>query len=175
MATRLADFATAVHAVLTAAGITDVEQVNDRESLQKHQAKRRIAWLTEGGTIEPPDQAGARVSSSNANQRVVACKIRVESVDAYIFGGTREATEELLDAVIAAAFQVGGARLQMPRYRWATQEEPRAGSTLRTQLCVLTMNLRLPVNAEISALTSITGIEDVCGTLDEDGNVIPQG
>lgn len=175
MATRLATFATAVHALLTAAGITDVEQKDDREALAEHSVKRRIVWLTEGGTVEPPDQAGGRLNDANAAQRIVACKVRVESVDAYICGGTREATEDLLDAVISAAWRVGGPRLQMPRYRWATQEDTRSGRTLRTQLCILTLELRLPVSEQISALTTITAVDDVCGTLDANGNIIPQG
>lgn len=173
MATRLADFSTAVHARLTAAGITDVAKRDDREAIDKHDLKRRIVWITEGGTIEPPRQAGGRLNGAGSS-RVVACKMRVEEVDAYIFGGTREATEDLLDAVIAAAFIEGGAHLEMTRYRWLSQEDNRSGTMLRTQLCVLRMLLRLPVSEEITPLTALTGQDHECGTLDEDGDIVPQ-
>lgn len=176
MATRLGTFIAAVDDTLRAAGIV-VEMREDRESLDFHGVKRRIVWLTTGGSIVPPNQAGPRLRTGSATEVVTACKVRVERVFAYIYGGSREATETLLDAVIAACCEVGGVPLEMPEYDWVTQEDNRSGKTLRTQLVRLEIRIRLPVNAELATLTPILSVQDDCGTLsgtEDDWTVTPQ-
>ncbi len=160
MATRLATFATAVHARLASAGVT-IPQQNDVISLQKHAERLRIVWLTPGGTIEPPRQAGGRIGPNDPANRVRLCKLRVEECQAWIFGETREAAEDLLDAVIAAIY-AEAQHIEMPRYRWPNELRDEAGNVLRAQVCVLTFFLRLPVADEIAPLVTITGVDHEC-------------
>lgn len=178
MATQLSTFASAVLAKLVAAGITDVESLVGRKHLTFHKQKRRIVWVSPGGKLTPPKQAGGRPSSSDATKRVVACKTNEATVRVYIFGGTDEATEELFEAVVAAACEAGGAHIEMPSYDWVTEDEQHAGNANRTDLILLTMTLRESISAEIATLTPIGGIDDVCGTLggtESVWTVTPQG
>src|SRR5690348_8841841 len=123
MATRLREVAEDVHALLNAA-LTPEDQVkdcHDRVALTQHQQQRRIVWLTEGGTTEPPKQAGGRRPTDGTEYRIVACRVRVERVEAHLFAESRERTEELLDAVIAALCQTLQV-VEIPGYEWITEE-----------------------------------------------------
>lgn len=168
MATRLREFAELVHVELADA---TVRAAHDAVGLQQHQPERRIVWLTQGGTTEPARQAGARVVG---NDRVRASRNRVEHVDAHVFAENRETTEMLLDNLIAAVGNTLNGVVEMPTYRWESEEPDEAGRARRTAHCVLRINLRLPVPDEIRPLHPITGVEDVCGTLDEGGEIVPQ-
>lgn len=175
MATRLKEVAVAVHELLNAA-LPEAEQVkdyHDQVALTQHQQRRRIVWLTQGGTTEPPKQGGGRLPSDASAYRIQACKTRVERVDAHLFAETRELTEQLLDQVIAALCTVLQV-VEIPGYEWRTEEVGEAGRALRVACCVLRFLLRLPVPEEIKPLTPITGVEDVCGTLQPDGSIKPQ-
>lgn len=171
MATRLSEFADLVHAAL---GDSTVTKRDDVGSLQQHDVRRRIVWLTQGGQVEQPRQAGGRPPTDGTAYRIQACKVRVEDVQAHLFAETRERTEQLLDSVIAAVCTVVQAAIEMPRYVWETQERENAGKVLRAEHCVLHIRLRLPVPEEIRPLGTFDSVDDVCGTLDEDGAIVPQ-
>lgn len=173
--TRLEEVATAVHALLDEGAVepNEIGIAHDAVALQQHQKQRRIVWLTTGGAIEPPRQAGGRVPSDGTAARVRLCKVRVERVEAHIFAETRELTEILLDNVIAALTHVLEL-VEMPSYDWETEVTERAGKVLRSQHCVLHFLLRLPVPDQIRELRTVAGIEDVCGTLAEDGSITAQ-
>lgn len=171
MATRLAEFADLVHAKLND---PTVKKLDDVEALQKHEERRRIVWVTPGGTVEQPRQAGGRMPTDGTQFRIQLCKVRVENVDAHIFAETRERTEQLLDNVIAALCITAESGIEMPTYTWVTQERDNAGKVLRAQYCVLRFRLRLPVPEQIKPLGTFNAVDDVCGMLDEDGNVVPQ-
>lgn len=160
MATRLSAFAAQVHARLEAAGVS-VPQYDDAEGLTKHSERTRIVWVTTGGTIEPPKQAGGRMPSNGSAERVRLCKVRVERVNVYILSDTRQTTEELLEDVIAAVYNIASV-CEMPSYRWPTQVKDLSGDVLRAQACVLDFSLRLPVSDEIKPLTTVTGQTHTC-------------
>lgn len=170
MATRLAEFATEVHALLNDA---TVKKCDDVASLQRHEVRRRITWLTPGGTTEPPRQAGGRAPSDGTAYRIQACRIRVEHIDAHIFAESREMTERLLDNVIAASCTVARV-LEIPSYRWETEERENSGKVLRAHECILRINLRLPVPEQILPLVAITSQDHECGTLQDDGTIVSQ-
>jgi hypothetical protein len=151
-----------------------VKAYHDRVALQQHQQRRRVVWLTPGGTTEPPKQGGGRLPTDGTAFRVQACRVRVEQVHAHIFAETRELTEQLLDNLIAAVCSTLGV-VEIPTYAWVTEERDQAGTVLRAAECILRINLRLPVPEQIKPLTPVIGVEDVCGTLDDDGNTVPQG
>lgn len=170
MASRLQEFAELVHDEL---GDATVVAKHDRVALQQHQQRRRIVWLTEGGQTIPPAQRGATFSIDGVGQRIQICRMRVEHVDAHLFAEDRETTEHLLDNVIAAVCNVLKV-VEIPSYTWESEDNAEAGRALRGAHCVLRINLHLFVPQEIKPLRLITGVEDVCGTLDDDGEVVPQ-
>ena len=175
MATRLHAFATAIHAALTAAGVTNVEMRVGRNEFSFHGAKRRICWIEPGGKLTPPLQAGGRQVSTD---RSPACKVREAEVRIYVFGGDATATEDLFEALVTAICNNGEARAEMPRYRWVTEEEQHGGNVNRTECVELTATLRLPVLSEIKPLRNIVSVDDVCGTIggtETNWTVIPHG
>lgn len=171
MATRLSEFATLVHAQLADAS---VKKFDDIVALQKHTERRRVVWITPGGTTEPPPQAGGRSPADGTSFRVQACRTRVENVDVHIFAESRELTERLLDNLIAAICLVAKV-VAIPTYRWETEERDQSGKVLRAHECVLRINLRFAVPDEVKPLTPVTAQEHLCGTLQEDGSITPQG
>lgn len=178
MATRLQTFVTAVAAELVTAGITDVEHRVSRTALSLHGVKRRVVWMSPGGKLVPPDQAGGRTPGSGAAERSPACKTNDAEVHAYIYGGNGEATEQLFEAVVSAACKVGAPRIEMPRYDWVTQEEERAGNALRTECIRVVMTMHWPILEEIKALREVLSVDDVCGTLagtETDWTITPHG
>lgn len=175
MATRLEQLGAAVHERLAAAmPDAPVKDYYDRVALTMHQQRRRIVWITEGGTTEPPRQGGGRTPTDGSPSRAQACRIRVEAIDAYAFAENRERTEQLLDALIAAVCTVLQV-VEIPTYRWTTEEVSQAGQTLRVAAVVLRINARLPVAEEIKPLSPILGADDLCGTIQPDGSFKPQG
>lgn len=173
MATRLATFAAEVHAYLVTQGVT-ITQRGEIEALQQHDELARIVWLTAGGTVGEPRQAGGASPTSGAANRNRACRTRIERCEAHMFAANREEAETLLDAVIAAIHELNE-DTEFGGYVYP-QEEDRAksGRVLRAHEVVLVFNLRLPVSAEIAPLVTITGVTDVCGTIQADGTVRPQ-
>lgn len=151
-----------------------VKKRDDVAALQQHDVRRRIVWLTQGGTVEQPRQAGGRTPSDGTAFRIVSCKDRVEEIEAHLFSESRETTEQLLDNVIAAVCIVARTAVEMPRYVWETQDRDNAGKVLRAEHCVLVIRLRMPVPEQIKPLGTFATVADVCGTLDEDGDVVPQ-
>lgn len=176
MTTRLEEIAVAVHQRLNAAlpPEAQIKAYHDRVALTAHQQRRRIVWLTEGGTTQPPRQGGGRPPTDGTPVRAQSCRMRVEEADAHIFAENRERTEELLDALIAAVCTVL-AVVEIPTYRWVTEEVTQAGQALRVAYCVLRILIRLPVPEEIAALSPILGVDDICGTIQPDGSFKPQG
>jgi hypothetical protein len=171
VATRLEEFATAVHAAL---GDPSVKAYFDATALQEHKQRRRIVWVTPGGTTETPRQSGGMPPSDGSKMRIQACRVRVENIDAHIYAENRETTEILLDNLIAAVcLTINPA--EMPTYTWETETLDNAGRTLRIAHCILRIYLRLPVPDEIKQLFPIRGVEDECGTLQDDGSIKPQG
>jgi hypothetical protein len=178
VATRLHAFAAAVHNALETAGVTDVEMRVGRKAVAFHGPKRKVAWVCPGGKLTSPKQGGPRLPTGVTDSRTTSCKTNEATVLAYIYGGSDEATEDLFEAVVAAACSVPGAQLEMPDWRWVTQEDEKAGHTDRTELIILTMALRLPVHDEIAPLREILSVDDVCGTLggtEADWTITPQG
>jgi hypothetical protein len=165
VATKLHAFATAAHAALVTAGITDVDMRVGRKAFSFHGAKRRIAWIEPRGKLTAPLQGGGRQATTASTSRIVACKTREAEVHAFIYGGDDDATEQLFEALVAAICNLGEARAEMPSYRWVTEEEQHSGHTNRTDCIELIVIVRLPVSAESKPLTAITGVDDVCGTL----------
>lgn len=173
MATRLATFAAEVHAYLVTQGVT-ITQRDEIEALQQHDKLARIVWLTAGGSVDAPRQAGGASPTSGAANRNRACRTRTERCEAHMFAADREEAETILDAVIAAIHELN-ADTEFGGYVYP-QEEDRAksGRVLRAHEVVLVFNLRLPVSAEIAPLVTITGVEDICGTIQPDGSIVPQ-
>lgn len=181
MATRLTAFATGIHSALADAGISDVDMRVGMKEFSFHNARRRVCWLEPGGKLTAPLQAGGREHSTN---RSPACKVREPQLRVFVYGGDAEATEQLFEALVTAICvyrPTGGtaeARLEMPNYRWVTEEETKAGNVNRTDCIELTLIVRWPVLSEIKPLREITGTDDTCGTISESGStwtVIPHG
>lgn len=93
------------------------------------------------------------------------CKTNEANVIAFIYGGDDEATEVLLEQVVAAVCEVVGGKCEMPLWRWVTQEADQAGRILRTELIELNVTLRLPVASEIKPLRAIVSVDDTCGLM----------
>lgn len=172
MATRLSLFAAEVHAYLVTQGVT-VTQRDEIEALQQHDKLVRIVWVTPGGEVVVPRQAGG-VSTGAGASRTRASRVREERVEAHLFARDRAEVETLLDALIAAIHEIAP-DTDFDRYVYV-QEEDRAksGQVLRAHECVLLLKVRLPVSAEISPLTLIESVEDICGYIQPDGSIVPQ-
>jgi hypothetical protein len=173
--TRLQELVTAIHATLNDASVA--ARVG-RVYLDEHDQARRVVWVREGGDVEPPKQAGGRLvpgaTPDDPDFRVRACKIRVERVQAHIYAEEEDLAENLLDAIIAAVC-LTVPTVRMTGYDWVTEEAEHAGRTLRTSKVVLKMQgFRLPVPDEIRQLEPVQAVDHVCGTLDANGDVVPQ-
>jgi hypothetical protein len=173
MATRLSGFAAEVHAYLVTQGVT-ITQRDEIEALQQHDEKVRIVWLTPGGRVAVPRQAGGALPSSGAANRNRACRTREERVEVHIFGADREEAESLMDRVIAAIHELAP-DTEFSDYVYPQEgQRAKSGRVLRAHECVLIFDLRLPVSAEIAPLRTITGVTDICGTIQPDGSIVPQ-
>jgi hypothetical protein len=173
MATRLSTFAAEVHAYLVTQGVT-ITQRDDVEALQQHDKLARIVWLTPGGTVDAPRHAGASFPTVGTTTRVRVCRTRVERCEAHLFAVDREEAETLLDAVIAAIAELNE-DTEFGNYVYPQQEaRAKSGQVLRAHECVLVFDLRLPVSAEISPLVTVTGGDDICGTIQADGSIVEQ-
>lgn len=165
MATRLHGFVQDVSAKLETAGVTNLTMLVGRNALSKHSEKRRVGWVMPGGKFVAPDQAAAKMPTGSTTQRVSLCKTNEANVIAFIYGGDDEATEVLLEQVVAAVCEVVGGKCEMPLWRWVTQEADQAGRILRTELIELNVTLRLPVASEIKPLRAIVSVDDTCGLM----------
>lgn len=167
MATRLRAFVTGVSAILEAAGTYGgLTMVVGRKSLSHHESKVRVGWVMPGGRFVPPEQAAARMPTGQTSTRVSICKTNEARVLALIHGGSDEATELLMEAIVAAVCEKVQGQCEMPGWRWVTQEAESSAHIIRTEYIELTILLRLPVVAEVGALRAIESVEDTCGLLD---------
>lgn len=168
--TRLSALADEFHAKLND---PTVKKFDDVEALQKHEVRRRVVWTSPGGTTRPPKQAGGRLPADGSDARIVACRTREANVEAHIFADTLANTELLLDNLIAAICLTMRV-VEIPGYSWETQERENSGRVLRSQYCILRVTIPLPVPEQITPLLAFEEIDDVCGTIQPDGSIVPQ-
>lgn len=157
----------------TLADIT-VEEYYGLASLKEHCGARHMHWVSPGGTLVPPAQAGAREVPANATQRKPACVTLEAEVQCHIFAESDEALERLLRNVLAA-LALGGIRYKSGRYRVPTQEDAEvAGITLRSEWMILTFTVNWPVIEEIQPLREVLSTLQTSGVIQADGSVNPQ-
>lgn len=154
---------------------SSVERLFGRNDKAKNAQARRIVWIPVGGTIDDPRQGGGRRPADGAQSRVQSCKDRKARIEAHIYAESYAETEALLDRLIAATCIVLPNQTFDGGYQDVTQEQRNeAGVTNRTDLIVLTLEVRLPVRAEVKELRPIVAFDHVCGTLQQDGSILPQ-
>lgn len=168
--TRLEEQAELIHKEFA----TPIEMREGADALNLHDEKRRIVWVTPGGTIAAPPQAGGRMADDDDTVRIVACRLRSEDVDVHLFGSNRADAEQMLDATIAAIHKACGPSARITSYSYPNEEQDKTGVTRRTHKCVLKIQLRMPVPEEIAPLREITGADHECGTIQDDGSITPQ-
>lgn len=170
--TRLGSLAERVHNQLADA---TVEELHGRASLKDHNGQRRIHWLAPTGILGAPSQAGGRFAEGETTQRKPAAKTREQDIECHIFAEDVETIETLLDNFVAA-MHLAGVQFERGRYRSPTQEDATlAGLVNWTEWIILTFVVKWPVVAEIQPLRKVLSVQDVCGTIQSDGTVVPQG
>lgn len=140
-----------------------------RKSLTEHAERRRIIYVRDGGIVAPPKQPIGDVD----RYRIKICRSRVESVEAHVYGENDEDADDILDALIASVCaKIPDAKIS--KYDAISEEKSEAGHALRTYKYLLRFEMWLPVPSEIKELRTVTAVADVCGTLDANGEVVPQ-
>ena len=168
--TRLREFAEGVHATLP----TEIVCLVHRDDASKHSVKRRILWMTPGGSVEMPKTAGGRMPDDGGQQRIVACRDRHEDVDVSLYGESQFDVEHLLDMIIGALCENEGPNIRIQSYKYDTEEKEKSGVSVRTAKCTLRIRVLFPVSQETKKLRAITGIDHECGTLQDDGSITPE-
>jgi hypothetical protein len=121
-----------------------VERLFGRNAKAKQTQARRIVWVPMGGQLIPPRQGGGRPPGDGTAFRIQSCQDRQPRIAAHIHARTYEQAEALLDRLIAA-----------------------------TMIVIPNVTFPAPYE-ETTPLRTITGIDHVCGTIQEDGTIKPQ-
>jgi predicted NAD/FAD-dependent oxidoreductase len=148
MATRLDKLVTSIKSRLTAGGV-NVPHLTDALALTRHQERRRVVWLTDGGRIKPSTRTSGGYGDNG--RKLTMAATREEHVWVYCYAETRAVAEQLLDNVIVALSQ----HLETPSwqdYSWRTQEDGEAGHIQRCECARLRFSLPLPVPDYITPL-----------------------
>ena len=107
---RISAFATAVHATLADA---TVQEVVGQKNKGRNRQRRRVHWYRQGGTIEPPHQAGGRIpedeTEATGNRQPTIWQ-RQEEIVCHIFAESEDTLEILLDNWIVALDKYGPQR-----------------------------------------------------------------
>ncbi len=140
---------------------------------------RRIVWVRVQSPIEPPRQAGGRMQSRLGEQgeqpkpqdgsRWRCARVRVQTVDAHIYGEHDGAIDETIKNLIAAV------ETECPQTNylfedWPLETEANASLTHHPK-AVLRMQIRLQVSDEVLPLMPVVGEGHECGLLQEDGTL----
>lgn len=151
-----------------------VEELYGRTSLSEHSGQRRIHWVSPGGTLEAPKQAGGRRDDETAAQRKPTCKTISAELEIHIFAEDDEAIETLFRNVLAA-LALTNVRYDRGRYRSPTQEDVAAsGITNRVEWLILSIVVGFPAIEEIQALRTVVSTDQTSGIDHADGTFVPQ-
>lgn len=145
-------------------------------ALKNHAQPRRIVWVRTQSTIEPPKQAGGRLqgipagaSTEQGASRARLCRIRVQVVDAHIYGEDEGAVDDTLDNLLAAV-ELVWPQTEYIFEDWPLENETDANITHYPK-AIVRMRLRLAVADEVLPLQVVAGEAHECGILQEDGSL----
>jgi hypothetical protein len=156
-----------------------VQRVFGAMGLHQHAGGRRIVWVRVQSPVEPPKQAGGRMQSRQGAQgeqpkpqdgsRWRLARVRVQTVDAHIYGEDDGVIDETIKNLIAAV------ETECPQVNyifedWPLDTEEMANLT-RYPKAVLRMQIRLTVSDEVLPLKPALGEAHSCGILRDDGTI----
>ena len=153
MADPIDDFVDAVHAeavLLALVGAKFSVGLLETEALDDYP---RVTWVSDSGTIEPVDDIGARLNSGTRTRQV---RTDAANVEVHIWGEDREATRDIMHAVIVATWQEGHGSADFGNYTWTTENAPRSEFATRGAKLILTGAIRLPVQEPTKTLTTVS-------------------
>lgn len=173
MPTRLSKLVAAVKAILIAGsgdGGVDVPHLEDAISLTRHNERRRVVWLSDGGRLSGSKRSSGGLGDNG--RRLTMAATRGENVWVYVYAETRAVAEQLLDNVIVAIGQ-HLETVEWQDYSWRSQEDGEAANIQRSECARLRFVLPLPVpdyitplitddyvNTVGDALTIVTGVDE---------------
>lgn len=156
-----------------------VARVFGAKGLSQHGQPRRVVWVRTQSPIESPKQAGGRQQGQQGQQgeqpkpqqgsRWRLARVRVQTVDAHIYGEHDGAIDSILKNVIAAV-ERAWPQVTYIFEDWPQDTEANANLTHYPK-AVLRMQLRITVADEVQPLRPVVGEEHECGLLLEDGTL----
>jgi hypothetical protein len=130
------------------------------KALQSHGAKKRVVWVTPGGSIGPASRTNGTVTDENGTQqRVSIFAYRVEDVVVHIFAENGEDAEAILDTLAAAIQNVVGVNnAPFPwNYNWAGDASD--GTIARMPKVALSLTMKLPLSNQSLGLRRVAGFK----------------
>lgn len=169
---RLEECTERIHKVLND---PSVQHVFGATGLKAHGKPRRIVWVRTQSPIEAPRQAGGRLQGAREDERpqnrafrVRLCRVRVQTVDAHVYGEDDGAADQIVDSLLAAV------ETEVPQVEYVFEDWPMetlANANLtHFPKVVIRMRIRLAVADEIAPLHAAE-FEHECGLLDAEGNL----
>lgn len=144
-------------------------------ALKNHAGPRRIVWVRTTSPIETPKQAGGRLqgipdaaATERGASRARLCRIRVQTLDAHIYGEDDGAVDAILDSLLAAV-DIVWPQTEYVFEDWPLETESNANITHYPK-AVVRMRLRLAVADEVAPLQVVLGEEHECGIQKADGS-----
>ncbi len=143
-------------------GDETVEMVLDQVEVSRRSAPARVVWVPLGGTIEPTDHVGGRLTAGTPPERRRAVYVDAQRVQVRLWATgedrdkARDAVETLFHRVVAATRRALLADARWGAWEWVTQLPERAGATVLGQLIVAELTVRVPVFDQVRQLSTVT-------------------
>ena len=126
-----------------------------RNALYANSGPPSVTWIPSSGTIEGPATLGGALADDGTTRRDRAIFDRMLTFDVYCNGRSYKETENLVVSVAAAVKQALLVGTKVTGETWTTEQESNHDNALNLIQAILTVDMRIPVIDEESALTVV--------------------
>lgn len=158
MAASIQTFVDAVmgHALLAAGVFPGITYAVGRRAVKENATPPRVVWVPTNGVIAPAlEVGGARVVGGQAGTRDRQVRTREQHFEVHCWGADVAQTENLVDAVVAAAWDLERGHQAAGSFVWETQTQDGADYAVLGEKVTLEMVAKVPVRTAASQLTQI--------------------